>query len=177
MSIVQFNYRIAAELVPKTVIPKGAPLKRETPGGKPEKPGGRNKKGRKGEKGEETESVAPQPKKQLYWIKGGRKLMPFYEHGYNKTGGDPDPNSKRQERLHRAKNGPPDGLPKTKPYPPTKAPGQQVKENFYPSIVGEKDLCSRWTKSPNIKGWSRIMFSVDHPPPPGKWSSKPFVKP
>ena len=45
ISIVQFNYRITMELVPKTVIPKGAPLKRETPDGEPEKPGGKNKKG------------------------------------------------------------------------------------------------------------------------------------
>ena len=53
MSIVQFNYRIDVELVPKTVIPKGAPLKRETPGGKPEnlavriKRVGKERKGKK----------------------------------------------------------------------------------------------------------------------------------
>ena len=78
-------------------------------------------------------------KKQLYRINGVQKLMPFYEHGYNKTGGGhPDPNSERQKRLHRAKNGPPGGLPNTKPHPPSKAPGQQVKENSHPSIIGEK---------------------------------------
>ena len=65
--------------------------------------------------------------------------MPFYEYGYNSPGGIlPDPNSGRSERKNRLENGPPEGQPKTKAPPPGKAPGLQVKENFYPSIIGER---------------------------------------
>ena len=104
MSIVQFNYRIAMELVPKTVIPKGAPLKRETPGGNPLKPGVRIKRVGKERKGKKRSLLHHRKKKQLYRIKGEQKLMPFYEHGYNNTGGkNPDPHYERQKRLPRAK--------------------------------------------------------------------------
>ena len=66
--------------------------------------------------------------------------MPFYEHGYNSSGGKlPDPNSSRTERKNRLKGGPPESQPKfNAPRPPTKATGLQVKEFFYPSIIGEK---------------------------------------
>ena len=52
-----------------------------------------------------------------------------------RKGGNPDPNSKRRKRL----NGPPGRQPKGKPPPPPgKAPGLQVKEIPYPSIISEK---------------------------------------
>ena len=126
---------------PKLLLPKGPPLKRAAPVGKADKKGKKNKKGRKGGgKGKAPESETPPPKKRYYWINGVRKLMPFYEHGYNSSGGEMhDPNSERTRRKNQVKGGPPEGQPKFKaPNPPPKAPSPQVKEISYPPIIGEK---------------------------------------
>ena len=99
--------------------------------------------------------------------------MPFYEHGYNASGGKlPDPNSARTERKNRGKGGPPEGQPKSKAPPPSKAPGHQVKEIFYPSIIGG-EICVLGGSNLRILRGGLGLCSPGIIPPENR-SSKPF---
>ena len=79
----------------------------------------------------------------------------------------------KEQNENQLKGGPPESQPKFKaPTPPTKAPWSSSKRNFLPFYHRGKGLCTRWLKSKNFKGRSRIMFPVIIPPE--NRSPKPF---